>query len=145
MELISLRDQSTDYPGHQPFPPTVAATDIGSDFHLLATTRANALLVGNEPATSKLWNMLWPTLRKPVRWWDARAMPFPSQQDGTLILERVDEMEPLAQQRLFEWLDDPRRATRVLTASPRPLFPKVQSGDFLEKLYYRLNVVLLVI
>jgi transcriptional regulator of acetoin/glycerol metabolism len=33
----------------------------------------------------------------------------------------------------------------VLTTTPRPLFPLVESGAFLAKLYYRLNMLLLLV
>ena len=46
---------------------------------------------------------------------------------------------------MFDWLDRDAHATRVLTTTPHALFPLVEKGTFLEALYYRLNMLLLVL
>ena len=66
-------------------------------------------------------------------------------QAGTLILQGADALSACDQQQLLEWLEGDARATRILTTTHRPLFPLVESGNFLEALYYRLNVILLVL
>ena len=49
----------------------------------------------------------------------------------------------LSDQQLFlDWLDR-RESARVLTGSPRAIFPLVQEGSPVADLYYRLNAVLL--
>jgi transcriptional regulator of acetoin/glycerol metabolism len=46
------------------------------------------------------------------------------------------------QGRFLDWLDAQNEIARVITTSPRSLFPRVQRGAFSEQLYYRLNTVI---
>ncbi len=73
---------------------------------------------------------------------------------GTLFLDEIGDISPAMQvallrvleERQFERLGDTRTFTtnaRVVTATNRNLFEKVQAGEFREDLFYRLNVVTL--
>ena len=70
---------------------------------------------------------------------------LPRHPAGTLILQGADMLTAPAQQQLFAWLDSDARSTRVLTTTPSPLFPLVESGAFLAALYHRLNMLLLLV
>ena len=47
------------------------------------------------------------------------------------------------QERLHQWLGERSGAVRVIATSPVPLYGLVERRQFLEPLYYRLNVVCL--
>jgi two-component system, NtrC family, response regulator HydG len=76
-------------------------------------------------------------------------------QGGTLFLNEVGELSPPMQARLLEFLetDDRPRAgvraaggdIRVISATTRNLFPRVAESAFRDDLYYRLNVIQLVL
>lgn len=72
------------------------------------------------------------------------------QQDAKiLLLQEVHALSPVDQLRLTRELDDQRRATRgnrrILASSSIPLFDRVVDQLFDEDLYYRLNVIHIVI
>ena len=82
----------------------------------------------------------------------ARPGLFEAAHEGTLFLDEVAEMSPAAQAKLLRVLADgqiqrvgstqPRRVdVRVLAATHRNLFERVQQGLFREDLYYRLAVL----
>ena len=60
---------------------------------------------------------------------------------GTVILQDVDAFDPVQQQRLLRWLDEPRSGrTQVISLTATRLYNLVQAGTFSEPLYYRLNL-----
>lgn len=115
------------------------------DWQSLVATRANAVVVGQEDAALRVWTAVWPSLEKPIHWVDADHLLLPRHPAGTLILQGADMLTASAQQQLFAWLNGEARSTRVLTTTPRDLFPLVESGAFLAALYYRLNMLLLLL
>ena len=116
-----------------------------ADWQALVATHANTVIVGEEDAALRVWTAVWPSLQKPIHWVDADHLMLPRHQAGTLILPGVDTLTATAQQQLFDWLEHDDRGTRVLTTTPRPLFPLVESGSFLQALYYKLNMLLLLL
>jgi hypothetical protein len=127
-------------------PPAPARLSIpASDWEALVATRANTVVVGTEDAALGVWTAVWPRLKKPIYWVEADRLSLPRQSAGTLILQGAHTLSPSAQQQVFEWLDRDARATRVLTTTPHSLFPLVEDGSFLEALYYRLNMLLLIL
>jgi hypothetical protein len=125
-------------------PPTRLAIQAG-DWNTFVGSRANAIVVGTEEAALGVWTAVWPSLQKPIHWVEAERLSLPRRSAGTLILQGADALSACDQQQLLEWLEGNARATRILTTTHRPLFPLVESGNFLEALYYRLNVILLVL
>jgi transcriptional regulator of acetoin/glycerol metabolism len=53
----------------------------------------------------------------------------------------VNDLIRQDQVRLLDWLSQDSRSIRVLASTPRPLFPDVEAGAFLDRLYYRLNTL----
>jgi transcriptional regulator of acetoin/glycerol metabolism len=53
----------------------------------------------------------------------------------------VNDLVRQDQVRLLDWLGQDGRSIRVLASTPRPLFPDVEAGAFLDRLYYRLNTL----
>jgi hypothetical protein len=115
------------------------------DWEALIATRVNTVIVGHEDAARGVWTAVWPTLQKPIYWVEADRLSLPRQSTGTLILQGAHALSASAQLQVFEWLDRDARATRVLTATPHALYPLVERGTFLESLYYRLNMLLLIL
>jgi len=42
---------------------------------------------------------------------------------------------------LLDWLDRAAGRTQVVSMTPASLWPRVQAGEFMDRLYYRLNTV----
>ena len=59
-----------------------------------------------------------------------------------VVIDRAAELSPDDQQRLVQWLEHHPDAM-VLSFATNPIFPLVEQGKFLERLYYRLNVMTL--
>jgi hypothetical protein len=116
-----------------------------SDWEALIATRVNTVIVGHEDAALGVWTAVWPTLQKPIYWVEADRLSLPRQSAGTLILQGAHALSASAQRRVFDWLDLDAHSTRVLTTTPQALYPLVESGAFIEALYYRLNMLLLIL
>ena len=144
----SSRAKSADaaqLPGHFTVPAPTRLAIPASDWQALVATRANAVVIGHEDAALRVWTAVWPTLQKPIYWVEADRLSLPRQPAGTLILQGAHTLTASAQQQVFDWLDRDAHATRVLTTTPQALFPLVEGGTFLEALYYRLNMLLLIL
>jgi len=135
-----------------PVPPTAPAlppaptapalfTPVRVDAYSLAQSRANALIIGDRLAVMRVLGVIWPSLKKSIRWVDGNRLSLPLEPGGTLILEEGDRLSDSDQADLLEWLNDHGPSVRVLTTASRPLFPLVEAGSFLDSLYYRLNHV----
>jgi hypothetical protein len=126
-------------------PPTAPALlpQVRVDANSLAQSRANALIVGDRLAVMRVLTVIWPSLKKSVRWVEGTRLSLPLEPDGTLILEEGDRLSERDQRDLLEWLNVHGQSVRVLTTSSRPLFPLVEAGSFLDSLYYRLNHVVI--
>jgi transcriptional regulator of acetoin/glycerol metabolism len=62
----------------------------------------------------------------------------------TLVIRNVDGLSLEHQAALSAWLERPAMGrTQVVSTTNAPLFPRVAAGLFLEKLYYRLNTLVL--
>ena len=100
------------------------------------------LIVGPGAAVDTFIAAATPHLRAPVRSVVCPALPFQLPGDGTLLLRSVDALDADQQQRLARLLDEPQGShTQVISITTRPLYLLVQAGMFLDRLYYRLNVV----
>jgi hypothetical protein len=112
------------------------------DLHLMTRRKVNLLLIGPEGVIQDTLYSLGPELAKPVRTWtapDPLELPHPSQ-PGTLILRNVAALSPIDQSRLCNWMEQSAGRIRVVGTTNGPLMAKVDSGAFLDHLYYRLNV-----
>lgn len=62
---------------------------------------------------------------------------------GTLLLENVEALTATQQEALHEWMTKACLETQVVSITSKPLARWVERGEFLESLFYRLNVVLI--
>ena len=111
----------------------------------LAVSRGhcNILLEGPHTSTEAALRLLLPHLRGIVHW-KARgaALQLPPADAGTLILQDVSGLQASEQRALHEWLSGTGQDTQIVSTTAHPLFLLVQRGLFDERLYYRLNVLL---
>ena len=63
---------------------------------------------------------------------------------GTLLLWDVAQLTRGQQMKLHDWITDRPRDAQVISITSASLLPLVEDGQFLEALFYRINVVSLV-
>ena len=85
---------------------------------------------------------LWPQLRRPLVVWSAEiALPAPCE-SMTLLIRDVPRLSRPQQKKLLTWLDSAKpRTIQVVSTTALELFRLVEEGIFLDRLYYRLNVM----
>jgi sigma-54-interacting transcriptional regulator len=66
---------------------------------------------------------------------------LPDGPTGTLLLWDVARLTLAQQIELQDWITHRPRRAQVVSVTSRPLLPLVERGEFLEGLFYRLNVV----
>ena len=111
---------------------------------LLRMWRHNVLIEGPVEATGAALLQMQLHIREPIVWKTPQApLELPGNKPSALILENIAALSAEEQARLLAWLDDHRTRTRVVSTTDRPLFAFVTRGDFDQRLYYRLNIVLL--
>jgi transcriptional regulator of acetoin/glycerol metabolism len=102
----------------------------------------NVLLVGAQ-AAAKAVELAAGLFQAP---YETRQLPgplsLPSAQRGTLVLQNVGLLDPDQQSSLLLWLDA-NPEVRVVSVHPSPVFELVTQGVFSDRLYYRLNTVLM--
>jgi Sigma-54 interaction domain/Protein of unknown function (DUF2934) len=117
------------------------------EWQVLQSARPNVLIAGSHVAVGAVLDALQPSFRQPVITWRADeplvVRPLPS--SGTLILQGVGALPREDQHRLLTWLRDTRGTVQLVSTTRLPLFQFVKRGEFLETLYYHLNVVYLVL
>jgi hypothetical protein len=130
-----------------PAPPDGAPLDCVSklqeDCRLARAARVNLLVIHSEEVLQKLLEWLMLNLQKPVATWRAgeRFAPPPVARARTMILQDVGALTHEDQCRLLDWLERAAGRTQVVSTTPAPLFPRVQGGAFIDRLYYRLNTM----
>ena len=108
----------------------------------LGKPTVNLHLTGMDVVIRNVLQVLMPDLRKPVTTWrQGERLVLPAvRNSGTLILQDVGTLARDDQRRLLEWTLVASR-TQVVSTTRSPLLPRVQSGAFIDTLYYRLNTV----
>lgn len=108
---------------------------------LMGMPRVNLLLIGSDAVVQNILQTL--DLQAPVVSWRAgQQLVLPSAASTkTLVLQNVGALSSGDQLRLLEWLEEAVGRTQVISTTSTPLLPHVQTGDFVDALYYRLNTV----
>jgi hypothetical protein len=105
--------------------------------------RPNALIIGDKRARAPILERIVTDAKRPLHRTELPGtLALPESNDGTLLVDDVAGLSADQQMRLLRWLDD-RRHMQVISTSERNLYSLVETGAFLDALYYRLNVITL--
>jgi len=114
------------------------------EWNAVCARHCSVLLEGSDTSTGAALQLLMPCLRGVVhRRERAGALELPARRVDTLIVQDVSSLLANEQRLLLAWLAGDGQRTQIISTTTEPLFPLVQRGWFDERLYYRLNVVLL--
>ena len=111
------------------------------DIEVLRIAQPHVLLVGPPSLTSVLLDAMRPALRQPMVECGVDVASLPD--EGTVILRNVESLDARGQQALSTWME--YSAARVVTICEAPLYARVTDGRFSSDLYYRLNILTLVV
>jgi Sigma-54 interaction domain len=113
------------------------------ELRLVEQHRVNLLLMGQHDIVQPMVDALSARFHQPVGTWSPgeRFVLPPAERTGTMVLNDVGALALQDQIQLLEWLSTASGRTQVVSITPSPLLPQVQSGKFIDTLYYRLNTV----
>jgi sigma-54-interacting transcriptional regulator len=113
------------------------------ELRLVEQHRVNLLLMGQQEIVQPMVDALSARFHQPVGTWSPgeRLVLPPAERTGTMVLNDVGALGLQDQIQLLEWLSTASGRTQVVSTTPAPLLPRVQSGKFIDTLYYRLNTV----
>lgn len=113
------------------------------ELRLVEQHRVNLLLMGQHDIVQPMVDALSARFHQPVGTWSPgeRLVLPPAERTGTMVLNDVGALALQDQIQLLEWLSTASGRTQVVSTTPSPLLPRVQSGKFIDTLYYRLNTV----
>ena len=113
------------------------------ELRLVEQHRVNLLLMGQHDIVQPMVDALSARFHQPVGTWSPgeRLVLPPAERTGTMVLNDVGALGLQDQIQLLEWLSTASGRTQVVSTTPAPLLPRVQSGKFIDTLYYRLNTV----
>jgi transcriptional regulator with GAF, ATPase, and Fis domain len=104
----------------------------------------NLLLIGPDTATRPYLDRLLAS-QSSVRSCDSAAPRLPSEPVGGLVVRDVERLTRNHQHQVLEWLNGPGFHTRIIATSVNSLYPLVERGEFSDALYYRINIVTLLL
>jgi len=111
--------------------------DVAGLIGILRIARPNVLILGPDYETRRTIEAIRPHLATPIATWETET-PF-----RTLVVEDVDRLTVTQQQRLFHLIIDRSDPIQIVATSQHDVFAAVESGAFMDRLYYQLNVILL--
>lgn len=129
--------------------PTPDVRSLGQPLHddqwcLFRVSRPNVLLIGPEGDTDLAIASITGWGEEQISVWPAvQPQPLERAPLSTLVVRDVMDLDRSEQARLNEWLTERAEGIRVIATSREPLYGLVERQQFLEPLYYRLNVVCL--
>lgn len=104
--------------------------------------RPNVLIECSRPTIEAVLRQVTAQSAPPLRFC---ALPgpveLPTDGIGTLVLQDVAELSRVQQVQLYDWLTERKGMTQVVSLTASSLQARVADGEFLEGLYYRLNVL----
>jgi hypothetical protein len=117
---------------------------VEEELRLVEQHRVNLLLMGRAEIVQPMVEALAARFHQPVGTWSPgeRLVLPPAERTGTMVINNVGALALPDQIQLLEWLGSACGRTQVVSTTPSPLLPRVQSGKFIDTLYYRLNTVL---
>jgi hypothetical protein len=115
------------------------------DWRAIQIARPNLLVIGSDTDVASFLRALSHIFRQPATSIRAPGLALPSRGGGTLVVSDVAGLSRHEQDRLLAWLAENGDTTQVISTSASAVFAAVETGTFLESLYYRLNVMTLVL
>ena len=130
--------------GSQLFDPRRLAQALQGDLVAIGMPRVNLLLTGVDGVIWDILETILMDLQTPIAsWYPGERLVLPAvARRGTMILHDVGAMNHEDQLRLLEWSEQAAGKTQIVSTAPTPLIPLVRAGMFNDRLYYRLNTVL---
>jgi len=139
-------DRDPEHPrgGSEPAPERTRAGGVEEELRLVEQHRVNLLLMGRAEIVRPMVDALAARFHQPVGTWSPgeRLVLPPAERTGTMVINDVGALGLQDQIQLLEWLGSACGRTQVVSTTPAPLLPRVESGKFIDTLYYRLNTVL---
>jgi len=112
------------------------------DWWVLQGRHPNVLVTGPRDATRAFLAVITASLQQPVHQLACRGPLNLPTASGTIVLDDVDVLPRDQQEDLLRWLDAAQcTKCQTVALTTVPLYSQVQTGAFLDTLYYRLNVV----
>lgn len=103
---------------------------------------ANTLIQGAKSDLDECVSALTPFCPPPVvTLEDPVVNTLATIKEGSVILERVARYSLEDQRAILSWLDGDGSGVRLIATTSERLFDLVQGGQFIDTLYYRLNVI----
>jgi hypothetical protein len=119
-------------------PPSASAPE----WEILQTRRPNVLLTAPREVVDAALARLWPLLEAPVYEWSSRAGIFGPGRSITVLIRDVETLTCEQQHTVLAWLDSTKpQEIQIVSTAHVEVFPLVERGVFLSRLYYRLNVL----
>jgi hypothetical protein len=111
---------------------------------MLRRTHPNVLVVGSSADVDRTFELMYPHLRTPIVAWVPReTRDLPAASYRTLVIRDVEAMDSTQQENLVALICRVSADVQIVSTSKTPLFPLVERGEFLDRLYYQLNIVYL--
>jgi sigma-54-interacting transcriptional regulator len=109
------------------------------EWQAVVSSRSNVLIEGDGALTERFVRELIPHLQGPI-------VSFPDSgttldPEGVVLVSDVDRLDAPDQQALMVAIERGNGRLQIISTSTTPLFRRVENGDFLATLYYRLNTV----
>jgi sigma-54-interacting transcriptional regulator len=116
------------------------ATDFES-LHEVCLHRVNLLLIGTAPRVDAVLAR-FKNLSDPPIGLCTLPGPLALPETGLVLMRDVAALTRDQQPALLDWMNAHRKRVQVISASTERLFARVTAGLFSDRLYYRLNTVL---
>jgi hypothetical protein len=114
------------------------------EWRAIRLARTNALLIAPAFTADRLVDQARTFLPAPIHECNcADGLSLPADAN-TVILRHIDALAPEDQSVLWRWLVLRARAVQLLSVCEKPLFPMVERAEFLEPLFYHLNIITIV-
>ena len=111
------------------------------DWETIVDGESNVLVCGEPPVIDAFLDALKRETSRPLRRCRSSRELMLWKSDGTLVLEDPSSFDDNDQRALLAWLEQDGLGVQLITTTYRPMFEVVQSGRFLDTLYYRLNTI----
>jgi transcriptional regulator of acetoin/glycerol metabolism len=123
--------------------PVGSPVQLEEEYQLARKAHVNLMLVHSEGTAHKVTELILPELINAVTTWSpGESLDLPADSTGgTIVLRDVNALPFRDQLRLLEWLDPAPQGIQVISTTQVSLHERVETGEFIDALFYRLNVV----